>query len=581
MPTKKAIPQDKSNHPSQSADFSQAEIGGLLDKLPVGIFVAMETEQGFRCQFSNSWFEDLIDVHRPVILGAKLSDILPSKSHQLFLKSFDQYCQNGHSYNFDWEMGAGPMARYLSCQTLPVHEEGQCRQFVCVISDLSNAKLAEKQMLHSATHSQLTGLPNRLLIEEIMEAYLSTEQGNCAIFLLNVDRFQLINDSLGHLTGDELLVSIASRLGTHLRLGDVLAHMGSDEFAIFMKNMGSLDEAKQMAQSIHDSLTNPFKIANQELFLSVSIGISTTLNSPRQAEDLVRDADFAMHRAKFSGKARTELYLESDHSQAKDRFQLETDLRHAINLQELELYYQPIFNLTTGNLEGFETLLRWQHGEKGFVSPAHFIPIAEETGLIVPLGDWVINQACKTFNRWRSLHPEYFDIFLSVNLSPIQLARENCTDVIQKALQTHDIPPENLHLELTETAIVNDPQNALETLLKLKDINVKLALDDFGTGYSSLSYLHKLPFDILKVDRSFVMELGQKEEAFAIVQTIAVLAQTLQMSLIAEGIETEGQLKLLRQLRCDEGQGYLFAKPMPELQAKQMLCKHQALRKEL
>jgi len=575
MPTKKAKQQEGKSRALRADSVNTLSLEGLLDKLPMGVFVVAEAEEGFRCRFANTWFEDLIDVHRPVIYGAKLSEILPTKAYQMFLHSFEQYCQNGHPYVFDWEMGSGPMARFLSCQILPVHEEGQLKQFVGVISDQSNAKLAEKQMLHNATHSELTGLPNRLLLEEMAESYLKEDEGECAILLLNVDRFQLINDSLGHITGDELLVALASRLGTLTPLGDALAHMGSDEFSILMKNISGLEDARQMAMSIHEAMAVPFKIANHELHLTISIGISTTLSSPKQAEDLIRDADFAMHRAKFSGKATSEVYLESDHSQARYRFQLETDLRHAINLEELELHYQPIFDLNTAALKGFEVLARWPHPEKGYISPADFIPIAEETGLIIPLGDWVLKQACKTLYEWRDVHPQQTDdIYLGVNLSPIQLAKDDCVETIKNVIETYKIPAGRLHLELTETAIVNNPQRALKALLRLKKLQVKLALDDFGTGYSSLSYLHKLPFDILKIDRSFVMELGQKQEAFAITQTITVLAQALNMSLIAEGIETEEQLKLLQKLGCSKGQGFLFAKPMPETQAHSLLLNY-------
>ncbi|MFZ5609866.1 MAG: putative bifunctional diguanylate cyclase/phosphodiesterase [Pseudomonadota bacterium] len=549
----------------------------LIDQLPLGIFIFARAEDGYRCQLANRWFEQLVELERPLIYGAALAALPVLKAGEPFFERFQACLESGQAQKFEWQMGAGPMARFFACHFMPLAEiEGAARRILGVVTDRSSEKLAERQLVHNALHDGLTGLPNRLYfqerVEEAIDKGIEHDGHHSAVLLLNVDRFQLINESLGHVAGDELLISLAARLRNSTRLGDVLARLGSDEFAILMDGIDSVEEAQTIAERIHAALMNPFRIIDDDLYVTISIGIASTQSSNRHPEDLIRDADFAMHRAKLAGRARTEAYHQAVHSHARDRFQLETDLRHAVELESLELYYQPIIDLQQARLAGFEALTRWPHPTRGMISPATFIPLAEETGIIMPLGRWAARTACRQLAQWRAAFGATLgEASVSINVSSLQLSRDDCARVISQALEEFQLPGQALRLELTESAILENPELVLSVLAKLRDLNVTLALDDFGTGYSSLSYLHKLPFDTLKIDRSFVNDLNQGAEGFALVETIVTLARSLGMSIVAEGVETKEQLAVLRDLRCDYIQGFLFAKPMPAADAESFI----------
>jgi diguanylate cyclase (GGDEF)-like protein len=382
-----------------------------------------------------------------------------------------------------------------------------------------------------------------------------------AVLFLDLDRFKNINDSLGHTHGDLLLVAFAERLERTLRPVDTLARFGGDEFAILLSGIKDATDAVRVAKRIQDELSQPFVLDKNSAFATASIGIALSSSGYDRPDDILRDADIAMYRAKENGKARYELFDHGMHARAVSRLQLESDLRHAIEQKEFCVYYQPIVCLQTGRLSGFEALVRWNHPRRGVVSPADFIPVAEETGLIVPIGQWVLNEACASVRQWQLESPGHRSLSLSVNLSARQVAQPDLLERIKEALAASKLTPHCLKLEITESVVMENAEAAAMMLKQLRSLGVQLSIDDFGTGYSSLSYLHRFPLNYLKIDRSFVMRLTTDNDN-AIVRTITTLAQNLGMQVIAEGVETEEQYQQLKMLGCEYGQGYLFSRPV-------------------
>jgi diguanylate cyclase (GGDEF)-like protein len=418
---------------------------------------------------------------------------------------------------------------------------------------------------HAAFHDSLTGLPNRAMFTELLKAEIeSSNRRNdhmFAVLFLDLDRFKNINDSLGHTHGDLLLVAFAERLERTLRPIDTLARFGGDEFAILLSGMSDATDAVRVAQRIQDELSQPFVLDKNSAFATASIGIALSSSGYDRADDILRDADIAMYRAKENGKARYELFDHGMHARAVSRLQLESDLRQAIEQKEFCVYYQPIVSLQTGRLAGFEALVRWNHPRRGLVSPADFIPVAEETGLIVPIGEWVLNEACARVRQWQIDSPSHRSLSLSVNLSARQVAQPDLLNRIKEALENSKLNPHCLKLEITESVVMENAEAAAQMFKQLRALGVQLSIDDFGTGYSSLSYLHRFPLNYLKIDRSFVMRLTTDNDN-AIVRTISTLARNLGMEVIAEGIETEEQFQQLKMLGCEYGQGFLFSRPV-------------------
>ena len=419
---------------------------------------------------------------------------------------------------------------------------------------------------HAAFHDALTGLPNRSLFTDHLRVALRRAYQNekylFGVLFLDLDRFKNINDSLGHPCGDELLKLVARRLEACIRQTDMVARFGGDEFAILLDAIQDASDAVRVAEKVQQALSAPFKLASHEAITTASIGVALSNSGYTEAEDIIRDADTAMYRAKDRGKARCEIFDTAMHTRAVTLLRLESDLRRALEKDELCVYYQPIVSLASGELHGFEALVRWQHPERGIVSPDDFIPLAEETGLILPIGLRVLRDACKQLRKWQQHSLSNRDLIMSVNLSGKQLMQPDLIERIEEVLRESQINPWHLKLEITETVVMENPQLAAITLAKLRSLGVRLSIDDFGTGYSSLSYLNRFPVDTLKIDRSFVTSMNAADENLQIVKTIITLAGNLGMQVVAEGVESEEQLDQLRSLKCQYGQGFLFSKPL-------------------
>ncbi|MBD1882875.1 EAL domain-containing response regulator [Microcoleus vaginatus] len=433
----------------------------------------------------------------------------------------------------------------------------------------------EKKLGHDAFHDALTELPNRAWfmnrLQQAIDLSYRREDYLYAVLFIDLDRFKVVNDSLGHLVGDELLKSVARKLQACLRHTDAVARFGGDEFVLLLEDIKDIEEPNRVAERIQHQLRQPFNLDDYEVFTEISIGIIFSTMGYDRPEDVLRDADIAMYHAKAQGRGRYEVFAPAMQTVAMARLQLENDLRRAIALQEFCVHYQPIVSLSTGQLSGFEALVRWHHASGIIYPPAEFIPVAEETGLINELGWWVLQEACHQIGIWQQQFPHTPPLAINVNLSGVQLKQVNLLNRIEDILQQTGIPSYCLKLEITESCILETVSREEKMLKQLKALGIQLCIDDFGTGYSSLSRLHEFPIDTLKIDRSFVSRIGADNCGVEIIQTIVTLARSRGMDIVAEGIETPTQLQKLRELGCELGQGYLFSKPVDSEKATELL----------
>ena len=430
------------------------------------------------------------------------------------------------------------------------------------LSDVTERKVAEEMLLHNALHDALTGLPNRSLLLDRLGLALRRcvrSGGNVAVLFLDLDNFKVVNDSLGHAVGDRLLAAVARRVEGALRPSDTVARLGGDEFTVLLEDLGEPDEARRVAERLHHALAEPFDLEGRAVFTTASVGIAVG-GGGTAPESLLRDADTAMYRAKSRGRARCEVFDPAMHTSALARLHLETDLRGAVERDEFELAYQPLVSLRDGRITGFEALARWRHPGRGMLNPSEFIPAAEDTGLIVPLGRWVLREACRQMRAWNRHYGAALSV--NVNLSPRQFLDGGLARDVAAALRDTELPAAFLKLEITESLLMGDLGGVGGVLEELKGLGVELCIDDFGTGYSSLSYLHRFPIDTLKIDRSFVARLDGDGQSEQIVRTILVLARTLNLRAVAEGVETEEQAERLRAMGCEYAQGFRFSRPL-------------------
>ena len=446
------------------------------------------------------------------------------------------------------------------------NKAGQAYRMAGSQTDITARKRAEAQLLYDAFHDALTELPNRALfmdrLQHTIDSARRRKDSLFAVLFLDMDRFKVINDSLGHLAGDQLLIAVGKKVSGCLRPGDTVARLGGDEFAILLENIGDVSDAVDIAERIRMELAHPFLLAGNKVFTGVSIGIAPSAAGYERPEQVLRDADIAMYQAKARDGACYEIYDSRMHAGVIARLQLEADLRRAVDQQEFVLHYQPIMDLRTSRLIGFEALIRWSHPRQGLIYPMEFIPLAEETGLIGPIGEWVLFEACRRLKLWQQQYPQDPPLKMSMNISGKQFSRSDLADVVTRILQETGLPPDSLALEITESMIMVDIDSAIETMGRLRTMGVHIHIDDFGTGYSSLSHLHRFPITALKIDRAFVAKLLENGENDAIIASIITLAKSLNLEVIAEGIELDHQLSSIKDLRCRYGQGFLFSRAM-------------------
>jgi diguanylate cyclase (GGDEF)-like protein/PAS domain S-box-containing protein len=453
--------------------------------------------------------------------------------------------------------------------------DGQATRMAGSQTDISGRKQVEEQLLHDALHDALTGLPNRALFMDRLGRAVERAKRQAeycyAVLFMDFDRFKVVNDSLGHTVGDDLLIGIARRLEGCLRPTDTVARLGGDEFVILLDGIRDVEDATRVADRIQKELAVPFPLNGQEVFTTVSIGIALSTPGYDRPEDLLRDADTVMYRAKALGRARHEVFDQVLHADAVALLQLETDLRRAVERREFLVYYQPIVSLKTGRMAGFEALVRWQHPQRGLILPEEFITVAAETGLMVPIGWLVLRDACRQMSIWQARFSTKAPMTISVNFMGNQFGQPRLVEQIKCVLQETGLDARRLRLEITEREITENAEAAALMLSRLRALDIQLHIDDFGTGYSSLSMLHRFPIDALKIDRSFVTRMGTDDESAEIVQTIVTLAHNLGMDVIAEGVETAAQLGYLRTCGCDYGQGYLFSKAVDAAHAETLI----------
>jgi diguanylate cyclase (GGDEF)-like protein len=445
--------------------------------------------------------------------------------------------------------------RIVSLVSKPIFGGG----WLATHEDITERQCAEERVGHMARHDALTDLPNRVLLRERLEHELKrVKRGEClAVLCLDLDHFKSVNDTLGHPIGDELLKLVADRLRGCTREPDTIARLGGDEFAIIMTQMQKSDDAAILARRIQESIIKPYQIEGHQIITDISTGISLSPDDGTEPDELLKNADMALYGAKADGRGTYRFFESEMDERMKARRDLEMDLRKALTHKEFELYYQPLVNLQTNEITAFEALLRWKHPTRGTISPADFIPIAEETGLIIPLGEWVLKTACKETVNW----PDHVKV--AVNLSPTQLTNRNLVDVVKKALADSGLDACRLQLEITETVLLQNTFATLARLHELRKLGAQIALDDFGTGYSSLSYLRSFPFDKIKIDQSFIQDMSNGAEPLAIVNAVAGLAKCLNMISTAEGVETQQQMDTVQSIGCTEMQGYLFSRARP------------------
>jgi diguanylate cyclase (GGDEF)-like protein/PAS domain S-box-containing protein len=514
--------------------------------------------------------------HKFVEMWGVGDDILDSKDGQALielisaqLKDKDEFLRQLDTVYSDTHAVATQMLELKDGRTFerysqPQYLEGEPVGRVACFRDITERTQAEERLRHYALHDTLTDLPNRVSfmnhLRQAVERQAGSAHSRFAVLFLDLDRFKVINDSLGHAVGDKLLVAISERLTSCVRPGDVVARLGGDEFTILLNRTGDTDEVVKVAERLQSRISAPFKIDNYEVFTTASIGIIVSNDIPRAAEDLLRDADAAMYRAKESGKARHEIFDLEMHVRNMNLLRVETDLRHAVDRNEFEVLYQPIVDMVTGRVNEFEALIRWRHPVHGLVSPNEFIHVAEETGLIIPIGKWIIEESCRQIAEWQRRFRTKLSV--SVNLSAKQLMHPSLTGQVREIIAETGLEPNQLKLEVTESTVMEHSELALKILCDLDRMGVNLSTDDFGTGYSSLSYLQRFPFERLKIDRSFINVMDADEKSGAIVKTILMLGDNLGIEVVAEGIETISQLEKLRALGCTIGQGFLFSRPV-------------------
>ena len=542
---------------------SEERFRALAANAPVGIFFS---EVGLRLGFVNDRFADLLGRPDKELVGTgwldavdpdDVEDIVSALSAVLGGEEIDQPVR---IHRPDGEL------RWVRCRATPMRLPGKGAGFIGSLEDVTERRRHEEALAHQANHDPLTGLPNRTMLWSTLDAILEGRRADdpaVALLFFDLDNFKLVNDSLGHIVGDQLLLQVAGRLRRRVRPGDVVARLGGDEFVVLCPSVTSEKEAVAIADRLLVALDQPFRIEPYEIRVTASVGVTTaTADRALDAQTLVRNADVAMYQAKGAGKARWAVFDADVRSEIEARMALTTDLRRAVEAHRLAVAYQPVVDLATMRVTSVEALVRWYDPVRGAVAPSDFVPLAEETGTIVPLGAWVLKTACAQLSRWRAEFGDAAPSTVAVNLSAKQLSEPDLAGMVTTALADAGLTGRDLCLELTESVLMADAEGAMASLSALKAIGVRLAIDDFGTGYSSLAYLRRFPVEQLKIDRSFLNGLNRGGEDAAIVEAIVGLARSLGLAVVAEGVETEAQLRRLEELECDYAQGFYLGHPV-------------------
>jgi diguanylate cyclase (GGDEF)-like protein len=538
-----------------------ADDAGLLDALPIAAaIIAREDDRCLKVSTYNTRFYETVKESSCAALDWNEADCLRSGPIADLLQNF--FDGTDVTGELDFRDGEGVAAKYFRVKLAPLpRKKGKSPRCLLSVVDRTVEVQAERTLRAEMLRDSLTGLPNRLAFSEAIEKAGEKVARDLehAVLVVDMLRFSRINESMGSLAGDELLITFARRLILALRAGDVLARTGGNEFGVLVSLRRGVEDALKAAERIQQVMATPFKISDLEIRVECAIGVAL-MHAGQDPEELFRNAQFAVKQAKAAGKP--QVYEPKQATEARRRFSIETELRRALDKDQLQLFYQPLINLKSGEVAGFEALARWTHDDRGEISPTEFIPVAEESGLILQLGRWAMDKAAQTLAHWDHETGEKLPLYVGVNLSAIQVARDNIADVVSSALKASGLTGDRLTLELTESSIVQDPARATRVFDALKALDATVAMDDFGTGYSSLAYLQRLPIDVLKIDKSFVSGMMVDPDAVAIVRAVLSLADALGMSTTAEGIETVELATTLATLGCASGQGYYFAKPL-------------------
>ncbi|MDT5120573.1 MAG: hypothetical protein QOC96_55 [Acidobacteriota bacterium] len=542
----------------------------LIEASPLAIFV-LDTQA--QVSLWNPAAERMFGWNEQELLNKPLP-IIPDERREDFQARFASALQGQALSNFETrhQRKDKTLLEVSLWTTTLLDPNGEISGVMAIVADITERKQAEARIHYLAYHDTLTGLPNRVSFEERLTEAISrveSSQHPLAVLFLSLDRFKKFNDTLGHIVGDQLLHHVAERLSASMREGDTLARFASDEFAFVLTHTQSSDDVAEMAHKFQSLLEASFAIDEQELYVTASVGIGLYPHDGVDAQSLLKNAGAALYRAKQQGGNNFQFYTADMNERALKRLALENSLRSALERKEFAVYYQPQVNINTGRVVGMEALVRWRHPELGLVSPSEFIPLAEDTGLIAPIGEWVLRTACAQTKAW--LDCGFAPLHIAVNLSPRQFQQPDLLSMIERHLKETGLDPRYLELEVTESSVMKNPESAISTLRELKAMGIKISIDDFGSGYSSLSYLKHLPIDVLKIDQSFVADMTTDPKDAAIVMATIQLAHSLQLKVTAEGVETDEQLRFLRLLRCDEMQGYLFCRPLPVEAFEQLL----------
>ena len=549
---------------------SEAKVQALLEAMPDMLFQMNKDGQLLEIKGVK---ESHFAVPPSEFIGKKIYDVMPPTATQPIMDHLERALQTKEIQVFEYQHWIDGEKRFFEGR-LVISEEGK---ILAIIRDVTDQKQAEERIFFLAYRDTLTHLPNRHLFKDHMKkalAYAQRHQCMVAVLFLDLDNFKRINDTLGHIMGDLLLQGVGERLVKCVRRSDsvarheieeltpTVARLGGDEFTVLLNGISSIQNAATIAQRILDVLVQPFMLGTHEVFITASIGITVYPYDSDNVDALLKNADTAMYQAKDQGKNNYQFYAESMNAVAFERFTMESQLHQALKHNEFQLYYQPQLDLRTGEMIGVEAIIRWLHPERGCVLPEAFIPLAEDTGLILPIGEWVLQSACSEIQELRRMG--FPSLSVMVNISSIQLRQKDFSDTVIRATQAHDIDPHSLELELTESILMQNIETTITRLQELKDLGIRLSLDDFGTGYSSLSYLKRIPLDTVKIDRSFINDVEKKGDSAEITKAIIAMAHSLNLKVVAEGVETEQQLAFLTENRCDLAQGFYISPPLPK-----------------